>query len=72
MSVDELAEKVKSLVIKAQTFAPETNEEPIVILGKKVKHQFMDSGEKVWYIGQVISQVYHKYSSVQFVIYLIC
>jgi hypothetical protein len=65
LSVEELTKNVKKLVRHAFTIErqPNDGEAPpqVLLVGKTVKHKFIEHGQEIWWQGQVISQVFlHK------------
>ncbi|XP_060592795.1 uncharacterized protein LOC132747429 [Ruditapes philippinarum] len=62
LSVDELAVNLKKLVQHAFTIEPQRNDEDeqrrALLVGKTVKHKFIEDGDEKWWKGTVISQVF--------------
>jgi hypothetical protein len=62
LSVDDLAVNLKKLVQHAFTIEPQRNDEDeqrrALLVGKTVKHKFIEDGDEKWWKGTVISQVF--------------
>ena len=57
LSVEELAENVKSLVRHALTINTEDNDDGPIVVGHDIKMKFDKDNGSEWYKGHVISKV---------------
>ena len=63
LSVEELTEKVKSLVRHVFSIVTENNDDGPVLVVRDIKMKFETDGGSDWCKGHVISKVKHKYQS---------
>ena len=58
LSLNELEMNLKTLIRQAVVKDLESNQEKHLIVGKRVRHRFLEDDGDKWYTGKIISQVY--------------